>query len=279
MLRLFLPPNLAAAAPRDAIAVKVELDLATTPPAEFLPGLAALQRFGARPAPVLFLQLTRAQLRELVAALRGQPVFACVNAPTKPLLWVGPILRGVSEHLNDPPPPPDSTPRAAPAPARLAATRPGEYRKSSIENPTTPLVVDGSEHFLALTLPSRESSAYSAALELVKEHGFRLEPSNRKWWLRDRHKVLNFLAAHLAALREEFHAEFTPNFTRNTAGLAFAEVATAVAEERDGFSVTLGIRAGNTADSAVQAALASGRGYLEDGAKVYLLDRDQLAKV
>ena len=114
MLRLFLPPNLPVAAPRDAIAVKVTLDLATPPSPEQLPALAALQRFGAQTAPVLFLQLTRAQLRELVQLLRGQPVFASVNSPAQNLLWVGPRLRGVSEHLDEPvaatPPAPASPP-------------------------------------------------------------------------------------------------------------------------------------------------------------------------
>ena len=73
-------------------------------------------------------------------------------------------------------------------------------------------------------LPSRESALYSAALDLVKTHGFALEPSNRKWWLRDRHKVLNFLASYRATLEDEFHAEFTANFEQNTARLHRAEI-------------------------------------------------------
>ena len=42
----------------------------------------------------------------------------------------------------------------------------------------TPVLVDGSEHYLALTLPSREHKAYAAVLELIKRHGFLAEPSN-----------------------------------------------------------------------------------------------------
>ena len=62
MLRLLLPPNLATTAPRDAIAVKIEVDLSRPPPDEMLPALAAIQRFGAVPAPVMFLQLDPARL-------------------------------------------------------------------------------------------------------------------------------------------------------------------------------------------------------------------------
>jgi len=114
MLRLLLPPNLAASAPRDAIAVKVDLDLSRPPDAGLLPALAILQRLcGGTAVPPPFVQLTRAQLRELVSALKGQPAFAFVNAPQSPLLWIGPRLRGVSEHLDEAPAP---KPIAAPTP-------------------------------------------------------------------------------------------------------------------------------------------------------------------
>ena len=42
MLRLLLPPNLPSAAPRDAIAVRVELDLSAPPPEDLVPALAVL---------------------------------------------------------------------------------------------------------------------------------------------------------------------------------------------------------------------------------------------
>jgi len=108
MLRLLLPPNLAAAAPRDAIAVKVELDPAAAPPPDLVPALALLQRWCGTPRPPALLQLTRAQLRELIAALHRQPVFFRHADPSAPILWLGPQLKDVSEHLREP---------AAPSPA------------------------------------------------------------------------------------------------------------------------------------------------------------------
>mgnify|MGYP001319023006 CR=1 FL=1 len=271
MLRLFLPPNLAAAAPRAAIAVKVELDLSAPPKPEWLPVLAALQRLCGTAQPPAFLQLTRAQLRELVSAATGLPVFAWVNAPQTTLLWVGPRLRGVSEHLDDPTPvsrPSIPEPRASPA--RPRAT-------SFVSH--TPLTIDGSEHFLAVSLPSRESVLYGPALELLKSSGFVLEPSSRKWWLRDRHKVLNFLATHGPRLREEWHAEFTDNFEKNTARFRHTEIVCDAVDNGSGYNVTLALRAGRVSEDRIQAAAASGRGYVEDDGQVYLIPPDQLSRL
>jgi superfamily II DNA or RNA helicase len=258
MLRLHLPPNFVTAAARNAVPVRVELNLATAPAPELLPVLALLQRW-CGPQPPAFLQLTRAQLRELATAAGSQPLFVengqvtawhhdSVVLEPKPLISDGPTFS-----------------RAA-APRKKA---PGE----------TPLVVDGSEHFLALMLPSREHPQYAAALALVKEQSFVLEPSNRKWWLRDRHKVLNFLAAHGTRLREQLDCEFTPNFEKNTAHLRPAEIAADVTEAGDDFAVTIGLRAGKADEATLRTAVAANRGYLETEGKIFLFDQAKLAKV
>ena len=273
MLRLLLPPNLAAAAPRDAIAVKAELDPGAAPAAELMPALALLQRWcGAAAKPPFFLQLTRAQLRELIAALPRQPVFFHSNSPASPILWIGPTLMGVSEHLRETPAPAPSSPAPRSAP-------PSPTRRAASSATATPLLVDGTEHFLAITLPSREHPAYAAALELLRGHGFVLEPSNRKWWLRDRHKTLNFLAAHGSRLRAGLDAQFTEAFERQTAHLRPAEIACTATEAGDGFEVTLGVRAGTADDAAVRTAVAGNRNYIEAGGQVFLLDAAQLTRL
>lgn len=270
MLRLFLPPNLAAAAPRDAIAVRVELAPEGVPPAELLPALVMLQRWCASPTPPKLIQLTRARLRELVAALHGQPVFFWVNGPTAPIGWQGDALAGVSVFL--------SPPVTAAKPAAPSLSSSPSPRKNPAAADSTPLVVDGSEHFLAITLPSRERSNYASALALVKDNGFILEPANRKWWLRDRHKVLNFLAAHGTRLRESFGAEFTANFAKNTINFRPTEVVSEATETGDTYAVTLALRAGSAADAQVREAVAANRGYLEADGKVFLLDQAQLSR-
>ncbi|MFA6961841.1 MAG: DEAD/DEAH box helicase [Opitutaceae bacterium] len=273
MLRLLLPPNLDSAAPRDAIAVKIEIDPAAPPvPAQF-PALAVLQRLcGGVAKPPPFVQLTRAQLRELVGALKGQSAFFLVNAPKVPLLWIGPRLRGVSEHLYEAPAPKPAVAAPVQRPSPLAS-------RPSAATASTPLTVDGSEHYLAITLPSREQSAYDSALDLVKSNGFSLDALTRKWWLRDRHKTLNFLSVHLGALRNTWHADFTDNFEKNTAKLAEIEIQCDIAETAGEFTLTLGLEGGKVGEDNLRSALATNRGYVEDAGKVYLLPPEKIARL
>jgi len=275
MLRLFLPPNLASAAPRDAIALKVELNLDTAPSQEILPALALLQNWCGTPQPPAFLQLKRAQLRQLVTLLVGQPVFFLINQPQTPVLWVGPLLRGVSEHLADPEIPKTIVPAYVP-PLTQASGITQRPKPTPSRSSSTSLTVDGSEHYLAITLPSRESVAYASALELVKTSGFVLEPSNRKWWLRDRHKTLNFLAMHGDRLRDDFHAEFTDNFEKNTARLTSAEIVCDAIDNGNGFNVTVALRAGKVPEDQLLSAAASNRGYVEAEGRVFLVSPKQL---
>jgi SNF2 family DNA or RNA helicase len=266
MLRFHLPPNLASAAPRDAIAIKVDLDLsAGAPPAELIPALVLLQRWSGAQTPPKIIQLNRARLRDLLAALKGQPVFFWVNSPSTPIAWNDDALSGVSIFLA----PPASLARPTPPATPRVVQRP----------PGTQLGIDGSEHFLAVTLPSRENPSYGTLLTLLKENGFVLEPSNRTWWLRDRHKTLNFLSAQLARLRDTFCADFTPNFEKNTAHLRVAEIAADIAETGDSFAVTLALRAGSADESTLRTAVATNRSYLESEGKVFLFDKEKLQKL
>jgi superfamily II DNA or RNA helicase len=265
MLRLHLPPNFAAAVVRNAVPLRVEVDLKASPPAEVIPVLALLQRWCGTPTPPQFIQLNRAQLRELAAAAGTQAIFVENGKPT---WWRHSDLLGEPSASVAPANGAGATPPASP-PARRAAAR----------HPGTPLTVDGSEHFLAIMLPSRESAVYDHALALLKENGFTLEPSNRKWWLRDRHKTLNFLAGHLAELRDRFGAELTPNFEKNTAHVRLAEISTDIGATGGGFSVGVGVRAGDTDPATLRSAIASNRGYVETKTGVYLLDHAKLEKL
>ena len=270
MLRLLLPPNLAAAAGRDAIAVRLELDASAPPPAALIPGLAVLQRIGAKPAAVSFLQLTRAQLGELTDALAGQPVFFWINRPGQPIAWHGADLAGVDEYISVPASPPPA-PAAAPAPARAAPRHP--------EPDWRPMTVDGSEHFLAVTLPSRDADNYQDVWDLLKRHGFVLEPTNGKFWLRNRHKTLNFLATYGTGLREQHGAEFTENFERNTAHIRPVGMEAEIKEAGDSYDVTLGLQAGAAPEAEILNAVNTSRSYIESGRDIYLVDPVRLARL
>ncbi|HVU17068.1 MAG TPA: DEAD/DEAH box helicase [Candidatus Didemnitutus sp.] len=267
MLRLLLPPNLAAAATRDAIAVRVELDLSVPPPPELLAGLAVLQRIGVKPQPISLVPLKRRQLAEVVQALKGQPVFFWLNQPNVPMAWSGERLSDVADHLIEAPAAPPK-PLATPAPVKSPP------RKAIAGKPAS---VDGSEHFLAIALPGRESPLHLELWELLKAHGFVLEPSNGKFWLRDRHKTLNFLARHWDALRDHFHAEFSENFQRNTAAIRMAEATATATESGDGYDLALGLSAGAAPEAAIAGAIATSRSYVADGSTVYLIRPEQVA--
>jgi superfamily II DNA or RNA helicase len=251
-LRLHLPPNLAAAAARDGVALRIELD-AGAPEAGLLPVLALLQRWCATPRPPPFIQLTRRQLGELATAAADLPIFV---ENGKPVAWAHDRLLEAPQASPTPSPPPV-------APLR---------RETRSGSAAEPLVVDGSEHYLAVTLPSREDPRYGRALELLRAAGFVLEPSNRKWWLRDRHRTLSFLAAHGDQLRGELGAQFTPNFMVRTSHLAAAEITCEASRSGDGWEVALGLRAGAAGDDAIRDALAAGRAYVEAEGRIILID-------
>src|SRR5690606_29923450 len=105
------------------------------------------------------------------------------------------------------------------------------------------------------------SAHYDAILDFLRANRFVLDPLNRKWWLRDRHRVLNILATQGRLLREDFGAEFTDNFKRNTAHLKEAEASAEISESADGYDVSLGLNAGRATEAQVRDAVASGRGY------------------
>src|SRR4051812_27222488 len=150
MLRLHLPPNLTAAAGRDAVALRVDIDLSAPPAEELLPVLALLQRWCGSGVPPKFIQVTRAQLRDLAQAAGDQPIFLENGKAT---VWR-------HDELVAPP--------ASIAPEKETPASPA--KKAHARSDGQPLVVDGSEPYLAVTLPSREHPRYADALTLLKEH-------------------------------------------------------------------------------------------------------------
>lgn len=314
-VRVLLPPNLAAVAPRDAISVKLELVPSgekSVPPEKLgrgrsfqmrEPEAAALARIeewcGGKLAT--FLQLDREKLASLVGLLEGESCFFWVNRPTVAIEWSGSVLVGVSSFLvkekvevetaKGPVPERVVGGRAAavddgrsrvrdePPATRAPAPVVAEKRVRQPESDAGAMEVEGSEHFLAISLPSRDHPLYPDALALVKKGDFLLEPSNRKWWLRDRYKTLVFLSEHLGDLRESFRAKFTANFERNLAGIEEAEIGLDTIEARNGFSVELSVRAKGFDEREINESLLTGRPYLERDGRIVLLPRRKLEKL
>jgi len=281
--RILIPPNLPAVAPRDRIIIKVEVDIQgeCMPPEKINRGHA----YWLEPPHLLtamlieswceeklfgLLELSRDRLSQLLQPLQDQPAVFSIKDPQKPLAWVEGKLSGVHEHLVvEPPAPCEDIPMVAAAPD-------AEERRRVAEQDLTPMVVDGSTQFLAISLPSRESVVYPDALELVKGYRFKLEPSNRKWWLRGRHQTLNFLSAHWKDLREKYRARFTGNFTQRTGNIQMADVEFRAEETRGGFEVSIDIEADCVDGQQIQHSLAKGQQYVENGDTIVLIDQAQL---
>ena len=145
-----------------------------------------------------FVQLKKEHLSELLTILENAPVFYWVNDPNTPIPWQSNKLESVSELVSE------QTQLNRP----IKPTDPIDAAKESLESSALyaghPMVVDGSTHFLAIELPSREHPMYSEIRELLEHYRFKLEPRNRKWWLRDRHQTLNFLSSHWEVSSDRF---------------------------------------------------------------------------
>ncbi|MFP4157308.1 MAG: SNF2-related protein [Opitutales bacterium] len=150
------------------------------------------------------------------------------------------------------------------------------------------VVVDGSPNFLAVRLPAQDESIRPLR-EILKNAGFTLEPVNRKWWLRDRHKTLNFLAARWRELKDHWQAQFTRNFESKFKDVELSAIRV-TAQEADGeFALQVSL-AEQSDEMALRKALAGGKNYVDSGpegrggdsGKITLLDQaslDQLHQV
>lgn len=224
------------------------------------------------------LELSRDRLSQLLQPLQNQPVVFLIQQPQKPLVWVNGKLPGIHEHLVIKQEPVQEEVKHKEKPPIEKAFDQKKNTKVA-EGDLTPMTVDGSTHFLAISLPSRESMVYQDALELVKEHRFKLEFSNRKWWLRGRHQTLNFLAEYWPDLREKYGAHFTDNFNQRTSSIQMAGVIFRAEETRGGFDVSIDINADGIDAQQIHYSLAKGQHYVENGDAVILIDQRQLEQL
>ncbi len=146
--------------------------------------------------------------------------------------------------------------------------------------PQNRVIVDGSPNFIAIRLPAGGASESIQPLRrILKTEGFMLEPSNRKWWLRDRHKTLNFLAAHWGALKEEWRAIFTKSFDEKMAKVSISSLNIETKEEDGQFHLEVSlVNEGDESD--LRRSLASGKSYHEgEGGGIALMDTASVEKL
>ncbi|HCR36917.1 MAG TPA: hypothetical protein DIU37_02075, partial [Opitutae bacterium] len=276
--RIVLPPNLAQTAPRNAMVVKVEgrIKGKEIPLEKLDKGRAyKLDAANYRVAALLeqwcdrkllsIIQLNRERLRKLLAALKGKPAVYWAHQPDRAIEWTDEgTLPGVHAFLEDP--------EEEEEVDQHIEDDDGTISVAVSPTDVVPMHVDGSSNFLSIRLPSKESAVYGPAHELLKTYGFILEPANRRWWLRDRRKTLNFLAQYWVQLKEQWGAVFSNNFKRKTVRIKFAKIIGHGREEGDRFILMMELKAGQAGEQGIREALARGQYFVESGKKVVLLD-------
>ena len=336
-LLIFLPPNLPEAANRGGIVLKIDAAAGR----EILPlnKLNPRQKYKVASKQVAVIKLieswcggklagllqpSKAQVRQLLDAIVGEPIVYWVKKPNAPIDWQDGQLPGVYEYLSElesahetPEPKAvgldvssskrlDTNPskqqiradinlreKAKPNLRAIAeskgpklwATKKGDYpiasgAAASMEgHSTSRVVVDGSTHYIAIRLPSGENEAVQPLRTILKSEGFLLEPSNRKWWLRDRHKTLNFLAGYWKALRDEWQAEFTDNFKTKLKEVEISALQIEAKEDAGKFALAITLSE-QTDETELRRALASSKNYVEamSGA-ITLLDRSSIEQL
>ncbi|MCH2156097.1 MAG: DEAD/DEAH box helicase [Opitutales bacterium] len=305
-LKVFLPPNLEQAAEKDSIVVKIEAHIGDEKgPLEGLDktkpykvashdylALALLEEW-SRGKPSSIVQLSRERLRFLLDNYVDVPAIYFLNQPEQPLEWDDLELPDVYPFLDE-----DAIEDDDDDDVPVYSAFGGSRRRSS--NPPTPrstgpsffkqkdsggsvdsgeLEVDGSPNFLAIKLPGRSHPNHNTGLDLLKAEGFRNEPSNGKWWLRDSHKVLNFLANFWDRLEGEWGARFSANFKKQMKGVKRAEITSDIIEVRNGFSINLALSAGKADDAEVRQSLSVGKNYVQSGKSVFLINPSKVEKL
>ncbi|MEO0510651.1 MAG: DEAD/DEAH box helicase [Verrucomicrobiota bacterium] len=259
------------------------------------------------------LQLTKGRLRKLLAALEGEPVVYWVKKPNEPISWEGKILSGVHEFLeleagdeeeeDDAPvvveqakpmirsslslrEPSKPNPRriAESKGKKLFQTKRGDFPTATAVSDsmegfsTNRVVVDGSPNFLAIRLPAHDDTIQPLR-EVLKKAGFMLEPSNRKWWVRDRHKTLNFLAEYWKSLKEQWQADFTENFETKFKDVELSSLNVRAKEEAGKFSLEVTLSE-QSDEMELRRAIASGRSYVgSDDGPITLLDKSSVDRL
>ena len=267
-VRFLIPPNLAAAAPRDQIIARLELRVNDRPIAPEnldrgrswnLDGpttifLAIVENLcGGKLQGIL--PLTRRHLRQLLAVGRDLSIFRLANDPDVPLTWSGDKLERVSEHLED----------TGPA---TAAANVYDEDEDEDEGPGRPSEdhgddlrpwVDGSVKWLCVRLPQQATGPTAELRELLQRSGFDLDTVSREWRLRGTLNVLNFFSRNWRTLRDQQGAYFTHNLAHSLRNVAFARAKCDAREEGDGFRFAIGIDPEGASPKVVAEAVAGGR--------------------
>lgn len=283
--RFVLPPNLGAAAERNAVIVKLEYE---TPSGIVAPekvgrarryaldssGVELLQKLErwCGGTPYSLLQLKTGQLLEVMES--PAPVAFAMSGSGSPELpeaerlgTVLPLLQAAAKRFSD------KLPLARSNHSLARSTAPEAPKP--VAAPLLPpawMVVDGSTQYLAILLRDREHPQYRGCADWLRAEGFRKEPSNGKWWLRDSHKVLNFLALNRARMERNYEVAYTPNFKERTRAVRPLPLVVETEAREGAYTLRLELKAEGVDLTEVRRALVTGRHYIAGPDRVFLIE-------
>ncbi|MGE9291799.1 MAG: DEAD/DEAH box helicase [Puniceicoccales bacterium] len=291
--QLVLPPNLQKAIERSGQAVvKLELRVDGESIAPENLDRGAGYSFSEGAAKVLWmlenwcgrwpgsiLQLSTERLQELRTMAAGEPIFKMhgsdepLQAFSEPLLWIAEQARKSKDGK------PASAPTRKAAVPKATPERSGS-RRAPERSLITPGTIDGSEHYLAIQLPSPDHSAYEEIRERVKADRFKLEPSNRKWWLRERGRVLEFLAKFGEDIEHRWRLKPTENFRKRMTKIRTLEPKISVkARGKDSGEYTVSVDWKGASEEEVYDAVRKGKSHVESGKRIYLVNPRKVEEV
>jgi superfamily II DNA or RNA helicase len=288
-VRFWLPPNLEAAAGRNAIVLKLEFEVAgeKQSPEKLFKGRSYSLKEGLPDVLTLLEQWCGGSLYSLIQ-LKADQLRQVIERGGKTAVFLG---KERPDGVFDPE---DLGKTVLPLLKAPATTAPEVRRSREVRNrmpsrprPSTParevlpenwMVIDGSPKFLSILLRERDHPQYRRCAEWLRAEGFRKEPSNGKWWLRDQHKVLNFLALNRGRLEADYDPGYTDNFKERTCVIQPVPLECETLPSGSGFSMRVALKADGLDLQAVRNALVSGRHYIVLDDRIYLLEKSVLEK-
>lgn len=144
--------------------------------------------------------------------------------------------------------------------------------------PRSWMVVDGSPKYLCILLKDRDDPRYRGCVDWLKLEGFRHESSNGKWWLRDQHRVLNFIALNRERLEQAYAAGYTDGYLQRMQTVRPVTLKVQADGQGDGFALHLELAGEGIGPGDIRNALVAGCHYIIRGNSVHLIGKDLLER-
>ena len=274
-LNVLLPPNLKQTAKSDAIMIKLMFsvdgkrlnvnEVNQSKSYKCFPQVyqaIALVESWCEGKFLPMLQINSKQMLELCSVLSGSSAFFWLKDDSTPIAWVNGKLDRVHAFIQK-----------ESSVSKESVSADGGSIKSNRESKGA-LKIDGSMNFVSVQLPPKSHTAYSEIYDILKFESFKSEPSNGKWWLRDRRKTLNFIANYKRSLETMIKVVYSKNFLKQTKDLIFAEVTADVSKRKRGFNVEVAIIAEGFDSVDIQRSISMGQNFIEESGKLCLLPAD-----